>query len=250
MIISTVAEGNVSTLTGWTKRLPQQVVAGVVLLATCGTLACQRDGVEVRRHYLDREIRDLSNGRSRVLGLRSSSVDDFQHHSRDVAFYDGMAVHLRIDGKSLIGRVTSDDLGSVDVFASPDNIPIDLQQITGVLSATFGKKRITDVNQITTFINGVPMIILNEDILLEKGTTVSVDSSEAQVLDSRLTRLDQPLVLENVTRLDGIEYLYFSDGYRVVRVMVVIDHQQGDYHLQDNEIMFVIAPSSAITTPH
>lgn len=254
LVISTVAEGNVSHLTSWTKNLPRRLVAGVAILATCGTLACQRDGVRVRRHYLDREIRDLADGRRRALGIRSSAVNSFQRQTHDATFYDGMAVHLQIDEKSFIGRVTSDQekisTVSVDIFATPDNIEIDLQQISGVLVATFGKQRITDVKQITTFVNGMPIIITNHDLLLEKGATVSVDSSETQILDSHLLRFNEQLSNNqalDAMRFDGIEYLHFSDNYRVIRVTVIIDQQKHDYQLQDDEIMFVIAHDSVIT---
>lgn len=254
LVISTVAEGNVSILTGWTKKIPRRLVAGVAVLATCGTLACQRDGVQVRRHYLDREIRDLADGRRRVLGLRNSAVNSFQRQSHDATFYDGMAVHLQIDDQSFIGRFISDHENlstvSVDIFADPDNIQVDLSQISGVLVATFGKRRVTDVKQVTTFVNGMPIIITNHDLLLEKGAMVSVDSSEAQLLNSRLIGGDQLSVVLNAIRFDGIEYLHFSDDHRVVRVMVIIDQQKNDYHLQDDEIMFIIAHDSAITTKY
>lgn len=194
MIISTVAEGTVSQLTSWTKKLPQQLITGVAILATCGTVACQRDGIKVSRHYLDREIRDLAGGDRRVLGLRSATTNNFQPQSHDAQFYDGMAVHLQINDESLIGRVTHDQENlstmSVDIFASPNNIQIDLQQISGVLVATFGKKRVTNTTQTTIFIDGLPVIMTNHDLLLEKGTTVSVNTSEAQVLDSHLLNLN------------------------------------------------------------
>lgn len=258
LIISTVAEGIGSKLAGWT--MPRRLVAGVALLATCGALACQRDGVRVRRHYLDQEIRDLADGKRRVLGIRSSAVNSFQRQNRDASFYDGMAVHLQIDNQSFIGRVTSEHENlstmSVNIFADPDDIQIDLSQISGVLVATFGKQRITDVKQITTFINGVPTIITSHDLLLKKGATVSVNGSEVQVLDSRLIGFDermsgdQLLTVLNASRFGGIEYLHFSDDHLVIRVMVIIDQQKNDYHLQDDEIMFVIAHDSAITATH
>ena len=254
MIISTVAAGNVSRLTSWTKRLPQQLLAGVAILVTCGTLACQRDGVRVTRHYLDREIRDLADGGRRVLGLTIRDVDSFRRQTRDATFYDKMAVHLRIDNKSFIGRVARNQENlstvSVDIFASPDNIQIDLQQISGVLIATFGKKRVTDTTQTIIFVDDMPIIITNDELLLEKGATVSVDSSEAQVISSYLLKFNEPtdklLVTLNATRLDGLEYLRFSDDHSVVRVMVIINDQEDSYHLQDNETMFVIAHGSAI----
>ena len=230
-------------------------MAGIAILTTCGTLACQRDGVRITRHYLDREIRELADGGQRVLGLTTTSVDSFRQQTRDATFYDNMAVHLRIDNKSFIGQVTRNrenlSTVSVDIFASPDNIQIDLQQISGVLIATFGKKRVTDTTQNIIFVDGMPIIITNNDLLLEKGATVSVDSSEAQVLSSYLLKFNEPndqlLATLNATRLDGLEYLRFSDDHSVIRVMVVINDQENNYHLQNDETIFVIAPYSAIT---